>query len=371
MSAEIAATSANGRSAAGTADDVRLIAFYLPQFHPIPENDRWWGKGFTEWINVVRATPRFLDHYQPHLPADLGFYDLRLPDAREAQAQLACAYGIHGFCYYYYWFNGHRLLERPLDEVLALRRPRFPYCVCWANENWTRRWDGYNEDVLIAQRYSPQDDLAFIESLMPHFEDERYIRVGDRPLLLVFRVGQLPEPGRTADIWRRAARARGIAEPYLVQVESAQELIDPRSIGFDASTQFAGLRVFPRAVLRITSNTSSFSGHLLDYDAYAEDCLERDEPDYKLFKCVMPSWDNTPRRGDRAAIFVNSSPEKYEAWLRAALDYTRKRFRGPERLLFVNAWNEWAEGTHLEPDTLWGHRWLEALRSAVAVKGWA
>ncbi len=365
MAEELAAAAIEDRGMAGAACEPRLIAIYLPQFHPIPENDRWWGKGFTEWTNVARATPRFLGHYQPHVPADLGFCDLRLPEVREAQAELAAAYGIHGFCYYYYWFNGRRLLERPLEEVRALRRPRYPYCVCWANENWTRRWDGQEQEVLIAQHYGPQDDLAFIESLVPHFRDERYIRVGDRPLLLVFRVSQLPEPARTADIWRRAARAHGIADPYLVQVESVPELTDPRAIGFDASAQFAGLRVPQHAVLQITANSTSFAGNLFDYDAYVQSFIDRDEAGYKLFKCVMPSWDNTPRRGDTAGIFVNASPEKYEAWLRSAIAYTKERFRGDERLLFVNAWNEWAEGCHLEPDQKYGLRYLEATRAAL------
>lgn len=347
-------------------DDVRLIAFYLPQFHPIPENDRWWGRGFTEWTNVVRATPRFLGHYQPHLPADLGFYDLRLPEAREAQAELASAYGIHGFCYYYYWFNGRRLLARPLDDILAQRRPRFPYCVCWANENWTRRWDGASDEILVAQQYSPEDDVAFIEGLIPHFRDERYIRVGGRPLLLVYRSLHLPEPNRTVETWRRVTQRHGVLDPYLVQVESEAELSDPGALGFEASTQFAGLRVPPSAVLRITSNSSSFAGHLFDYEAYMAEFLEREELAYKLFKCVMPSWDNTARRGDKAGIFVNSAPEKYEQWLRAALAYTRRRFRGSERLLFVNAWNEWAEGCHLEPDQKYGLQHLEATRAALA-----
>ncbi len=347
------------------AGTTRVIAFYLPQFHPIPENDVWWGKGFTEWTNVTRARPLFDGHYQPHLPADLGFYDLRLPEAREAQAQLAAANGIHGFCYYYYWFNGRRLLERPLDEILKLRRPRFPYCICWANENWTRGWDGADRDILIAQHYSAQDDRAFIDSLLPHFADERYILVGGRPLLLIYRTSRFPDPERTANTWRRAAREHGVGDLYLVQVESASQLTDPGTIGFDASTQFAGLRIMPRAVLRITSNSSSFAGRLYDYDAYTADCIEREESGYKLFKCVMPSWDNTARRGNMAGIFVNSAPDRYAAWLRSALAYTRNRFQGEERLLFINAWNEWAEGCHLEPDQRYGLSYLEATRAAI------
>ncbi len=214
---------------------MRLIAFYLPQFHPIPENDRWWGKGFTEWTNVARARPLFQEHEQPRLPADLGFYDLRVPEVREAQAGLARAHGIHGFCYYHYWFGGKRLLERPLDEVLASGKPDFPFCVCWANESWTRRWDGGNDEMIVEQKHGPEDDRAFIESLLPMFRDKRYIRVNGRPLLLVYRVDLFPDARRTAGIWREATREAGLEEPYLVTVESFANAADPQSIGCSAT----------------------------------------------------------------------------------------------------------------------------------------
>ena len=191
----------------------RAIAFHLPQFHPIPENDEWWGKGFTEWTNVVTAKPRFQGHYQPHLPADLGFYDLRLPEARAAQAELAASYGIHGFCYYHYWFNGRQVLERPVNEIWKSGEPEFPFCLCWANENWTRQWDGLKSDILLEQKYSPSDDLAHIRSLIPIFQDRRYIRILDRPLFLVYRAKQLPEPEKTTDIWRKEAERAGYEGP--------------------------------------------------------------------------------------------------------------------------------------------------------------
>src|SRR2546422_3290767 len=188
---------------------MRVVAFYLPQFHPIPENDQVWGKGFTEWSNVVKTRPLFPGHYQPHLPADLGFYDLRLPEVREAQAGLAHAYGVSGFCYYHYWFNGRRLLHRPFDEVLRSGSPNFQFCLCWANENWTRRWDGGDHNVFVAQKHSLEDDERHIDHLISAFSDKRYIKIHGRPLLLVYRTGQLPAPAETAALWRRRVEAAG------------------------------------------------------------------------------------------------------------------------------------------------------------------
>jgi len=220
---------------------IRSIAMFLPQFHPIPENDRWWGSGFTEWTNVRAGAPRFPGHYQPHVPSTLGYYDLRDPSARAAQAALARQYGIHGFCYYHYWFNGKRLLETPLNEVLRTGEPDFPFCVCWANENWTRRWDGLDQEVLIAQTYSDEDSVAFIRALVPTFRDERYIRVNGRPLFLVYRTGLLPDPRRTTEIWREELHQAGVGDPYLVRVETGLHGPEPRpeELGFDAAMEFA------------------------------------------------------------------------------------------------------------------------------------
>src|SRR5690242_15190569 len=210
------------------ADPFRLIAFYLPQYHPIPENDLWWGKGFTEWTSVAKAKPLFRKHYQPHLPADLGFYDLRLPETRSAQAQLARENGIYGFCYYHYWFNGKLLLERPFNEVLASSQPDFPFCLCWANENWTRAWDGLEHDILVAQEYDAEDDRRHIHWLVEAFRDRRYIRVNGKPLLLVYRVSNLPDPLQTASLWREEAHKLGIGDIYLATVESfPKDRIDP------------------------------------------------------------------------------------------------------------------------------------------------
>ena len=343
---------------------VRTIAFYLPQFHPIPENDAWWGKGFTEWTNVARAKPLFPGHGQPRLPADLGFYDLRLPEVREAQADLAARHGLAGFCYYYYWFNGTRLLERPLLDMLALKRPDFPFCVCWANENWTRRWDGRDDEVLIGQQHSPEDDRLFIESLLPCFEDARYIRVNGRPLLLLYRPQLLPDSARSAAIWRRVAREAGVGDLYLAAVQSfdAEWDVDPRPWGFDAAVEFPphGL-----AVPMARPEGSRGGGRFFDYAKSAERFMTRPVPEYPLLRTVMPSWDNSPRRRENAHVFLNGSPEAYGRWLQTMVRQTRQLKFGDERLVFINAWNEWAEGNYLEPDHEHGHAYLEATARAL------
>src|SRR5262245_55501556 len=224
-------------------DDVRLIAVYLPQFHPIPENDRSWGKGFTEWTNVAQAKPMFRGHYQPHLPADLGFYDLRLPEVRRAQADLAQEHGIHGFCYYHYWFHGRRLLERPFEDVLRSGEPDFPFCLCWANENWTRRWDGLEQEILLAHHYSPADDLAHIRSLAPALAGPRYIRVDGKPLFLIYRPGLLPDARATVDRWREEYHRLTGEELFLARVARLpEEATDPRLDGFDVAVEFHPFR---------------------------------------------------------------------------------------------------------------------------------
>ena len=343
---------------------IRLIAFYLPQYHPIPENDAWWGKGFTEWTNVTRARPNFAGHAQPHFPADLGYYDLRVPETRAAQAALAHEYGIHGFCYYAYWFGGKRLLNRPLDEVIATGEPDFPFCVCWANENWTRNWDGQSSRVLLAQQHSDQDDKAFIASLFPALRDRRYIRINGRPLLLVYRLNLLPDASRTAHIWREACREAGIGELYLAAVDSFLHG-DPRQYGFDAGVEFPphGMGVVtgtPQPLL-----DQRFRGLCYSYLATAQRYLDKPWPAHPWFRCVMPAWDNTARRQDSAQIFLGSRPELYGQWLENVIRQTRAHNTGDERIVFVNAWNEWAEGNHLEPDQQHGHAWLQATADAL------
>lgn len=359
---------------AGDRQTPRLLAFYLPQFHPIPENDEWWGRGFTEWANVVPARPRFPGHYQPRLPADLGFYDLRLAETRHAQAELARAHGIHGFVYYHYWFNGRRLLERPLDEVVRSGEPDFPFCVCWANENWSRNWNGDFSSMLMEQRYSDEDDLAHIRHLLPVLSDPRYVRVDGKPLLLVYRVTNLPDARRTADTWRTEAARHGL-DLHLGLVESFSQSVDPGPLGFDSAVAFmpntslfgprVGLADWQRPVRRVLTPRSAYRTNTVTrYGDLVENALGRPEAAYRRFPGVTPSWDNSARRRVGARILHGSTPELYGRWLEAELQ--REAARDEDGLVFVNAWNEWAEGAYLEPDLRWGRAYLEATARARA-----
>jgi hypothetical protein len=348
--------------------DVRLIAFYLPQFHPIPENDEWWGKGFTEWTNVRKAVPFFEGHYQPHEAGELGYYDLRDPLAREAQAQLAREHGIHGFCYYYYWFSGRRVLERPLDEVFASGRPDFPFCLCWANETWSRRWDGSEHEVLLKQEHTRENDVRFIKEVIPLLEDPRYIRVDGAPLLAVYRVSLMPDPAGTADTWRAICAEHGIEKLHLCSVESFENR-EPRGYGFDSAIEFPPhVVVSPLLNKEIPDLPSDYTGNIYDYRRVVEYELNKPYPGYRRFPGVMAAWDNTPRRGKAGHVFLHSTPEDYELWLRSAVHTARRHLPPAERIVFINAWNEWAEGAHLEPDRKHGRRYLEATHRAASAK---
>jgi lipopolysaccharide biosynthesis protein len=366
-----------------TAYRARLIAFYLPQFHPIPENDHCWGRGFTEWMNVVKARPRFAGHHQPHEPADLGYYDLRVPETRQAQVDLARRYGIQGFCYWHYWFSGRRLLERPFEEVLRSGEPEFPFCLAWANENWTRRWDGQDEDVLLRQDCSFEDDRRHIRALIPSFRDARYIRIGGKPLFSVYRANSLPDPARTAAIWREEAEKAGLRGLYLCSIRSLPELhFDPTAIGFDAAIDFQPdwkhlpeprrparlLRLVNRLLSKDWGDETLYRENIVnDYAALVENMIRRPDSQYKVLPGVAPGWDNSPRRRTGAIIFRNSTPEAYGRWLRHAMYTATRELSGDERIVFINAWNEWAEGNHLEPDRKWGHRYLEETLKAVTL----
>ena len=338
----------------------KALAFYLPQFHPIPENDEWWGKGFTEWTNVTRAKPLFAGHYQPHVPGEFGYYDLRLPEIREAQAELAKEHGISGFIYYHYWFNGKRLLERPFEEILESGSPDFPFALCWANEEWTRNWDAQTGTVLMPQEFSEEDDLAHIRYLAEVFKDDRYIKVDGRPMMLVYRPQQLPDPERTFAIWRAEAKRLGIGDLYLCYVESwGPPPGGPQAFGMDASVGFmpvTGDQVF-------TPVDGTRGQRVINYWSSVEKQMRRPQPrDYKRFPSVMVGWDNTARRPYGATIFEGATPDLYERWL----DWTVRTVAHvpeEENYVFVLAWNEWAEGNHLEPDQRYGRAWLEATKT--------
>ncbi|CAN5223359.1 hypothetical protein BH11PLA2_BH11PLA2_17610 [soil metagenome] len=346
-----------------TSAAVKLIAFFLPQFHPIHENDLWWGTGFTEWRNVGKALPLFAGHHQPQLPTDLGFYDLRLAETRQAQADLARRHGVHGFCYYHYWFQGKRLLERPFNEVLHSGQPDFPFCLCWANEPWSRRWDGSETDVLQPQSYSAEDDLEHIRWLHQPLSDSRAIRIQGKPVFMVYRADQLPEPARTTDLWRQEAERAGLPGLYLIAVETGWDAgWDATKVGFDAKVmfqpQFSLLGTVPRLELG-PKNTRIF-----DYNT-AWPVLANPEPvPYLRYDAVFPSWDNTARKGADAWVIYDSTPVAYEEWLRLAVQRAMNR-PADQRVVFLNAWNEWAEGAHLEPDRKYGWAYLEATRRVV------
>jgi glycosyltransferase involved in cell wall biosynthesis len=347
--------------------NVRLVAFLLPQFHPIPENDRWWGKGFTEWTNVTHGRPQFPGHEQPKLPADLGFYDLRLPEVREAQAALARSYGIHGFCYYHYWFSGKQLLERPFNEVLRSGEPDFPFCLCWANEPWSRRWDGRPKAVLQPQAYSHEDDREHIRWLLPALTDPRAIRIDGKPVFLVYQGKDLPDPARTTEIWREEVHKAGLTDGlYLMTVETGWDAgWDATSVGFDAKVLFQ-----PQFATLFNSGAQIAAGgdeqlRVFDYQK-AWPVLANPEPvRYPRFDTVCPSWDNTARVGKRAVVMHGSTPDAYQQWLETVIARAAGRPRD-QRIVFLNAWNEWAEGCQLEPDRRHGRAYLEATRRALA-----
>jgi len=350
------------------ADAPKVLAFYLPQFHPFPENDQWWGKGFTEWTNVSKATPQFVGHYQPRLPGELGFYDLRVPEVLRAQAELAKRAGVDAFCFHYYWFEGKRLLERPLDGFVADPEIDLPFALCWANENWTRRWDGDETDILMAQNHSPEDDLALFDDLARYMASPRYLRVGDKPLLIVYRPDILPNAAATLKRWRQRARDTGLGELFIL-CTNAFGFSAYRSSGFDGLVEFP-----PHALIEgdITYSVErlnpAYAGRVYDYDITVRGrilALEQRQ-DARVYPGIMPSWDNEARKPGLSNVFHGATPQRFHDWATAALACTTRLAPPEERLVFVNAWNEWGEGTYLEPDRWFGHAPAQALRSAIA-----
>ena len=351
----------------------RLIAMHLPQFHPIPENDEWWGKGFTEWTNTAKATPLFKGHYQPHVPADLGFYDLRLPEARLAQAQLAKHYGLEAFCYYHYWFAGKRVLERPVAEIVSSGAPDFPFCVCWANETWTGVWHGAPKRTLIAQTYPGEaDHRAHFASLLPTFSDRRYVRVDDKPLFLIHQPTEIPDVANAMALWRRLATEAGLPGLYLVGARAGQAW-DAQTIGFDASVsvRFPARRPWvsrrtPFKWLKRELEKKRGRPTVYNYDDVALDFWPQDQPQREDYPLLIPNWDNSPRSGVNGLVLRDANPESFRRHIRRVKEQMAQR-QATQKLVFIKSWNEWAEGNHLEPDLKFGHAFLEVLQEEFSV----
>lgn len=390
-------------SRTGESRRARLIAFYLPQYHAIAENSAWWGEGFTDWVNVQRAEALFPGHHQPHIPSELGYYDLGSAEVRHRQAGLAREYGIEGFCYWHYWFNGKRLLEMPFQAVLREQSPDFSFCLAWANETWNRRWDGRDSEMLQRQDYGGKDDhLNHIRALLPALGDPRAISVDGKPILLIYLPHRIPRVEEMIEIWRVEAARSGLPGLHLVAIHThfsvplptrraevwaylgipgaarrAYPRRDFRTTGFDAELTFQPnvMMMRPwlreRVMMRARRQQPMSAGihGLLEYGRSWRNAHRAEQvwfPD--AYPTVFPHWDNSPRRRNvRATIFVGSSPQLYQAWLEEVVDWVQGRPQD-KRLIFINAWNEWAEGAHLEPDQQNGRAYLEATWRAVSGK---
>lgn len=354
-------------------NDARLIAFYLPQFHPLKQNDIAWGKGFTEWTNVTTAEPRFVGHQQPFLPTDTGYYDLRVPEVMEGQIALAKMHGIHAFCFYYYWFSGEKIMEKPLEMFLEHKEWDFNFMIAWANENWTKRWDGMDDDVIIAQKYLEKDPLTFIKDVEHILLDERYVREDGKPVLTVYRGSKLDNPERYIKTWRDYFKKTHGLDLHILYVLGL-DVEDPRQFGFDAGVEFEPLTVAKRLdfnkqlPLPINIFTKlldkSFQGGVADYRQIA---LSNTDPKFEFptYKSVATGWDNDARKkGKNPTIFYGSNPDLYARWLAEVIEKEAKRRKAP--MIFINAWNEWAEGTVLEPTRHFGHAILNRTGEVMA-----
>lgn len=347
---------------------VKALALYLTQFHPFKENDEWWGKGFTEWTNVTRGRSHFTGHYQPHLPKHFGYYDLRVKEVMEEQANWAKKAGLHGFCFYYYWFNGVRLMEKPLEMLLSNPKVDIPFCLMWANENWTRTWDGHDKEVLISQDYNESDEIPFVNDLSRHFSDERYIRVDGRPLLFVYRPGIIPNAKETIQRWRDIFRLELNEEPLIYMAQAFGDT-DPREYGLDGAMEFPPHKIaegLPDRSRELVVHNPEFTGHYPSYDDLIQKSNSETSHNFNLIRGVAPSWDNEARRPGRGMGFLGSTPQKYEEWLGRVCDYAiQNPISENESFVVINAWNEWAEGAHLEPDVYWGAAYLNATYRAL------
>ncbi len=343
----------------------KLYAFYLPQFHPILINDKHWGKGFTEWSNVSRALPLFINHVQPRIPTDLGYYDLRCIEKIHEQARLANNYGIDGFFIYYYWFDGKKYMETPIEKIYNNKSIALNYSVFWANENWTKAWDGSEQEIILKQNHNTEDDIKFIAEISKYFEDNRYIEYKNRPILSIYRPGLFPNPKKTVDTWRNWLSNNGFKNPYLIMSEAFTNQINylnPNDFNFDAAMEFPphlGSAYRPnlqKNLAKCNSLLNNSPNLVHDYKSATESWSFPSEGKFHHIKTIFPSWDNSPRRVNGGAkIYQNSNPLLYKNWLKNCLRITEDN-----NFVCINAWNEWAEGAFLEPDLHFGTAYLEA-----------
>jgi lipopolysaccharide biosynthesis protein len=346
----------------------RLIAFYLPQFHPIPENNEWWGKGFTEWLNVAKARPLFRGHYQPRIPTDLGFYDLRVPETRIAQAEMARQHGIEGFCYYHYWFAGKRLLERPFEEMLAAGEPDFPFCLCWVNQSWSGIWHGAPNRTLIEQPYPGyHDHKTHFNTLLRAFVDSRYITVDGKPLFLIFSPRTLPDVNDVLDFWRDLAIRSGLKGLYIVGVLHQDTVPDKHN--FDAfvinrfTPTFSRVTRLQKVLWRFTYKGQKMRGwpDVYPYKYFASEGFKEELVRQGIYPQVVPNWDNTPRSGSSGVVLHGSTPDLFRIHLKGAIRAIES-LDVEQRIVFIKSWNEWAEGNYLEPDLRFGKQYLEVIK---------
>ena len=346
-------------------DMSKIIAFYLPQYHEVEQNSEWWGEGFTDWVNVAKAREIYPGHYQPHIPGELGFYDASQELTLQKQSDLAKQYGLHGFAFYWYWFDGFRILEKPID-VFYNSKIDFNYCFCWANEPWARNWDGNPGEILIDQIYSEGFEKHLVNDLAIYWKDERYISVDGRPLLIIYRINHIPNVKKVVSEIRGESKRQLKLDPYIIGVDF-YDMPNEVDTGLDGIVEFPphkfwGDNNYKQPVPEVNKD---FVGTVIDYKKVVlQSVLRVFNPDRTLFKTSFPSWDNTPRRPNAGVIIENTNPKLFEFWLSALRQYTRERLGKSNNFIFINAWNEWAEGAHLEPDRRIGRGFLEAIRSS-------
>ena len=346
-------------------DISKIIAFYLPQYHEVQQNSEWWGEGFTDWVNVAKAREIYPGHYQPHIPGELGFYDASQEVTLQKQSDLAKQYGVHGFAFYWYWFDGFRILEKPID-VFYNSKIDFNYCFCWANEAWARNWDGNPSEILLDQIYSEGFEKQMVNDLAKYWQDQRYITVDERPLLIIYRINHIPNVKKVISKIRSEAVDQLKLDPYIIGVDF-YDMPNEVDIGLDGIVEFP-----PHKFWGVNNHkqpapefNKHFRGSVIDYKKVVLQSIMRVvSPDRTLFKTCFPSWDNTARRQNESVIIENTNPKLFEFWLSALRQYTRERLGKSNDFIFINAWNEWAEGAHLEPDRIMGRAFLEAIRSS-------